>query len=57
MDTLQEILDTYKMNESYLIAHPIKMVEWGIESSNGSLGHGLAYATGIAYAKKLKGKK
>ena len=51
----REILDTYKMNESYLIAHPIKRIEWGIESSNGSLGHGLAYATGIAYAKKLKG--
>ena len=53
----KETLETYKMNDSYLIAHPIRKLEWGIESSNGSLGHGLSYATGIAYAKRLKGDK
>ena len=42
---------------SYLGSHPIKNLSLGIESSNGSLGHGLAYATGIAYGLKLKNMK
>ena len=37
-----------------LISHPIKNIDNGIESSNGSLGHGLSYGAGVAQAKKIK---
>ena len=50
-------LESYKTKYSYLGSHPIKNLSLGIESSNGSLGHGLAYATGIAYGLKLKNMK
>ena len=43
---------TYLTNESDLIAHPIMNLDLGIESSNGSLGQGLAMGIGIAYAAK-----
>lgn len=49
-----EILQTYKHELSELIAHPIRNLDNGIESSNGSLGHGLSYGAGIAYALKVK---
>lgn len=41
-------LATFQTNGSDLIAHPVKNVALGIESSNGSLGQGLGYAAGIA---------
>jgi transketolase len=43
---------TYLTNESDLIAHPIMNLDLGIESSNGSLGQGLAMGIGIAYSAK-----
>ncbi len=49
-----DILDTYKTQYSELISHPIKNYSYGIESSNGSLGHGLSYGLGISHALKLK---
>ena len=49
-----EVLQTYKQELSELISHPIKNLENGIESSNGSLGHGLSYGAGIAYGLKVK---
>ena len=49
--------DTYMKNGSELIAHPIMNLNRGIESSNGSLGHGLGMATGIAWALKTIGSK
>ena len=49
-----EILSTYKKELSELISHPIRNLDNGIESSNGSLGHGLSYGSGIAYALKSK---
>ena len=49
-----EILSTYKKELSELISHPIRNLDHGIESSNGSLGHGLSYGTGIAYGLKIK---
>ncbi len=49
-----EVLQTYKEELSELISHPIRNLENGIESSNGSLGHGLSYGAGIAYALKVK---
>jgi len=50
------ILSTFKQNGSDLVAHPVWNQELGIESSNGSLGHGLSMASGIALAGKLKGE-
>jgi len=47
-----EIYNTYKTPGTQLISHPIKNLEYGIESSNGSLGHGLSYAAGIAFGLK-----
>lgn len=49
-------LATFKKNGSDLIAHPVMNMSLGIESSNGSLGHGISFATGISWAlrKKLK---
>ncbi len=49
-----EIFKTYKTQYSELISHPIKNYNFGIESSNGSLGHGLSYGLGIAHGLKLK---
>ena len=44
---------SYKTLGSEFIAHPIKNLNHGIESSNGSLGHGLSYGSGIAYGARL----
>lgn len=46
-------LATYKQPGSELISHPIQNLENGIESSNGSLGHGLSYAAGVAFGLKV----
>ncbi len=46
---------TFKKDGSDLIAHPVMNLELGIESSNGSLGHGLSMAVGIAWALNQKG--
>jgi transketolase len=51
----QEELYTYKKNESDLISHPVMNLRLGMESSNGSLGHGLSMAVGMSIA--LKGKQ
>ena len=49
-----DVFDTFQQNGSKLIAHPIKNLKYGIESSNGSLGQGISYACGMAlgYQKK-----
>jgi transketolase len=49
----ESIASTYMSNESELIAHPIKNLQFGIESSNGSLGQGLSYGSGLALGAKL----
>lgn len=41
-------LKTFQSNGSDFIAHPVKNVKLGIESSNGSLGQGLSYGLGVA---------
>ncbi len=51
------LLKTYKKELSELISHPIKNLNNGIESSNGSLGHGLSYGLGIAHGLKLNKNK
>lgn len=50
-------LDSFQQNESEFIAHPIMDLKHGIESSNGSLGHGLSLGVGVAMAAKLKKKE
>lgn len=49
-----EKLATFQTNGSDLIAHPVKKLSLGIESSNGSLGQGLAYGTGIALGMRKR---
>jgi len=53
----KSLLKSFKVNGSDLVAHPVWKQELGIESSNGSLGHGLSMAAGIALAAKLKSEK
>ncbi|MDB2637614.1 transketolase [Alphaproteobacteria bacterium] len=48
-----EVLDTFQTNGSHLIAHPVKNLELGIESSNGSLGQGLSFGLGISLGMRL----
>ena len=45
---------TFKQNGTDLIAHPVMNMDIGIESSNGSLGHGLSMCVGIAWALRHK---
>jgi transketolase len=49
-------IDSFQQNESEFISHPIMNLDYGIESSNGSLGHGLALGAGVAMSAKLKNK-
>lgn len=51
-----ETLATFQTNGSKLIAHPIKNLDIGIESSNGSLGQGISYASGMALGFKMRNR-
>ena len=48
-----DIFETFQKNGSHLIAHPVKNLELGIESSNGSLGQGLSFGLGVALGMRL----
>ncbi len=48
----ETLLETFQENESDLIAHPVMNLKLGIETSNGSLGHGLSVAIGSLIASK-----
>jgi transketolase len=52
-----EILKSYYADGSVLGGHPMKGSLPGVESSTGSLGHGLSMAVGLAYAAKVDGLK
>ena len=52
----REVFETFQQNGSNLIAHPVMNLDLGIESSNGSLGHGISMAVGIAFAAKKQKK-
>lgn len=52
----EEVFSTFQTNGSDLIAHPVMNLDLGIESSNGSLGHGLSLGIGLALAAKKKGQ-
>ena len=49
------IFATFQQNKSHLIAHPVKNLELGIESSNGSLGQGLSFGLGVALGMRIDG--
>jgi len=40
---------------SGLLGHPERDLEWGIEATTGSLGHGFPMAVGLAYGMRLSG--
>ena len=48
-----EVFSTFQKDGSHLIAHPVKNLELGIESSNGSLGQGLSFGLGISLGMRL----
>lgn len=48
----EDVFQTFKVNESDLIAHPVMNQNLGIESSNGSLGQGLSFGVGLAWAAR-----
>ena len=50
----EETLNTYCRDGSLLGAHPDRALK-GIDSSTGSLGHGLSYGAGAALAARLQG--
>ena len=49
----EKVLKNYNSNGSFLMGHASHKVP-GVEFSTGSLGHGLPFAIGIAYGKKIK---
>lgn len=51
-----EKLATFQTNGSDFIAHPVKKLQLGIESSNGSLGQGLSFGLGLALGMAKKGE-
>ena len=51
----QEVLGGFAKNGGTLEQHPKRNLDWGIELSTGSLGHGLSVATGMALANKYDG--
>lgn len=53
----EEVFASFQTNESDLTAHPVMNIPLGIESSNGSLGHGLSMGVGLGVAAKKKHMK
>lgn len=51
-----DVLASFQKNGSLLGTHPTMNMQYGIESSNGSLGQGISMAVGIAKAAKIKGE-
>ena len=54
--TNDDIKANFMTDGGWLPVHPVKNLEKGIEFSGGSLGTGMPFAVGKAYALKLKGK-
>lgn len=53
----KEELYTFEQSGSHFTVHAHKDIEIGLEFSGGSLGLGMSYAVGVAYALKEKGSK
>lgn len=51
-----QVFQNFSDSHSEFALHPVYNLEKGIEMSSGSLGHGLAFAIGHAYAAKLDKK-
>jgi transketolase len=51
---MDEIMDTYGQLDSAYGMHPCKIQLPGVESSTGSLGHGLPIAVGLAFAARQR---
>ena len=54
---MEELFGTYKQHETRFGMHPCKALLPELDSSSGSLGHGLPIATGMALAAKMDGRK
>lgn len=54
--TNEDIKKQFMTDNGWLPVHPVKNLEKGIEFSGGSLGMGMPFAVGKAYALKLAGK-
>lgn len=52
----QDIKEQFMTDGGWLPVHPVKNLDKGIEFSGGSLGTGMPFAVGKAYALKLNGK-
>lgn len=52
-----EQLCTFQQDFGDFSSHPVRKQEYGIETSNGSLGHGLALAAGSLLAARIKQQK
>jgi len=52
----QDIKEQFMTDGGWLPVHPVKNLDKGIEFSGGSLGTGMPFAVGKAYAHKLNGK-
>ena len=50
----RSVLDTFQKEELGFISHPVRDLQNGIEGTTGSLGHGLSYGMGLAYAMKKR---
>ena len=55
--TNQDIKAQFMTDNGWLPVHPVKNLEKGIEFSGGSLGTGMPFSVGKAYAVKLAGKQ
>lgn len=53
--TEQDLFSFQKGGHGF-ISHPVRDLSYGIESSTGSLGHGLSYGLGVAQAMKYEGE-
>lgn len=54
--TNEDIKEQFMTDNGWLPVHPVKNLQKGIEFSGGSLGTGMPYSVGKAYALKLSGK-
>ena len=52
----EDIKEQFMTDDGWLPVHPVKNLEKGIEFSGGSLGIGMPFSVGKAYAMKLAGK-
>jgi transketolase len=52
-----EELEKFDTDDSHLVGHPCRDVDFGIEASTGSLGHGLSMGVGLALSARIDRSK